>query len=115
MTKKKAFAIARELSTRCDEAHVFAVKIGAGVLCDVKCKNDGWELLSLFINLLERTINNLKVQKQDEYRKFFIESLQKYLEDDSPPKVVQENLSGKLLAKRIKNNEKIINALEELL
>lgn len=114
MTKNKAFAVARELSVKCDEPHMFAVKIGGGCLCDVRVAGDGWVLLTLFINLLERTMENLKLQHQTEFRELLIVALQRYLADTKPADR-KETLSDKQRKKRIDCNKKIIAALESVL
>ena len=114
MTKKKAFAVARELSVKCDEPYMFAVTIGAGCMCDVRVAGDGWVLLTLFINLLERTMENLKAQHQTEFRNLLTVALQRYLTDNKPAEP-KEKLSDKQRKKRIDRNQKIISALESVL
>ena len=84
MTKNKANAVFRELDVKCDQPFMFAVKVDTGCLCAVKNHDDGWALLTLFLTLLERTMHNLKKQRQDEFRAALIRALQDYLNDDKP-------------------------------
>lgn len=115
MTKNKAYAIAKELAIRCDEAHIFVAKCGSGCLCDVRTCGDAHELLTMFFTLIDRTFKNLKAQGQDDFYKLLAYSLKKYIEDEYKPlPKPEENLSDKLRKKRIANNAKIINSLEEL-
>lgn len=116
MTKNKAYAIAKELAIRCDEAHIFVTKCGSGCLCDVRTCGDAHELLTMFFTLIDRTFKNLKAQGQDEFYKFLAYSLKKYIEDEYKPlPKPEENLSDKLRKKRIANNAKIISAIENVI
>lgn len=114
MTKKKALAISRALDTQCDEPYMFAVKIGAGCFQAYKSPRSGLDMLTLFINLIEMVMQNLRGQLQDDFVKLLSRALQDYLSDNYFDKP-QEVLSGKLLARRIKNNEKIISTLDNLI
>ena len=114
MTKNKARAVAMQLDCQCDEPYMFAVKVGTGCLSSVKNHGDKWAILTIFINLIEQTMNSLKKHQQAAFKDLLCAALLKYLNDNSePPRI--ENLSGKQLAKRIKHNDLILNALEDVL
>ena len=115
MTKNKAKDIARKLDVSCDEPYIFSVKIGAGCLNSVTVNGDSWVLLTLVINIIESVMNNLKKIHQDKFRQLLCLKLLQYLNDDQPAQVPEQELSGKLLKKRIKHNDAIIEALEDIL
>lgn len=79
LTKNKANAVFRELDVKCDQSYMFAVKIGTGCLCAVKNHDDGRALLTLFLTLLERTMHNLKKQRQDKNNEKIIDTLESVL------------------------------------
>lgn len=115
-TKNKAMALARELCVKCDEPHMFTVKVGSGCMCDVQSDKDPMTLVTMFINLLERTLANLKKKNHSKMRELLMTALLAYLNDEVPSKPAKpEEISGKLLKKRIKHNDEIINTLEGLL
>ena len=114
MTKAKAYAIAKYLDTHCDEAHIFTCKIGSGVLCDVQTK-DPQVLLSMFFTLIDRTMQNLKRREQDVFLELLVKALEMYVDAEFKPPKREEILSDKQRRKRIKSNEKIIAAVEEIL
>ena len=116
MTKNKAYAITKYLATQCDEAHIFVAKFGSGCLCDVRTQGDAYTLLTMFFTLIDRTFKNLKVKEQDEFCRLLAQAIKLYVEEEHKPlPKPEENLSDKLRKKRINNNAKIINSLEELL
>ena len=117
MTKKSAAALAQYVHTRCDDAYLFTVKVGAsGGVTNFAVKGDWKVLLTLLLNLIDRVMEKLKTHHHDEAREALCLSLIQYLMDDSPapPKPV-ENLSDKQRARRMKNNARIIDAIEEAL
>ena len=115
MTKAKAFALAKYLNAHCDEAHIFVCKIGSGCLCDVKTCGDAHELLTMFFTLIDRTMENLKAKERDDFYKLLAHAMKMYIDEEFKPKQRKENLSDKLRRKRVKSNEKIISAVEEIL
>lgn len=115
MTKNKALSIAKELATRCDEAHIFVAKCGSGCLCDVRTNGDAYTLLTMFFTLIDRTFKNLKAKEQDEFYKFLAQAIKLYVEEEYRPPKPQENISDKQRKKRISNNEKIISAIENVI
>lgn len=115
MTKNKAKDIARKLNVACDEPYIFSVKIGAGCLNSVTTNGDSWILFTLLINILDSVMNNLKKIHQDKFRQLLCLKLLQYLNDQSPAQVPEQALAGKLLKKRIKHNDAIIDALEDVL
>ena len=114
MTKKNAVAITHSLDCRCDEPYMFAVKVGAGCLVSVKNRGDGWILLTLFINLLENVMQNLRANHHDDFRNLLCHALKSYIEDTAPVER-KEKLSDKQRAKRIKANEQTLAELEAVL
>ena len=115
MTKNKAKDIARKLDVACDEPYIFSVKVGAGCLNSVTVNGDQWALLTLVINIIDSVMNKLKNIHQDKFRQLLCLKLLQYLNDDQPAQIQPESLSGKLLKKRIKHNDAIIDALEDIL
>lgn len=115
MTKAKAYAITKYLSKNCDEAFTFTCKIGSGCLCDVKTFGDAHELLSMFFTLIDRTMQNLKAHERDDFYKLLAHALKMYIDEEFKPPKREETLSDKLRRKRIKSNEKILAAVEEIL
>lgn len=114
MTKQKALSLAKELDVKCDESYMFCVKVGSGCLTSVKTAGSAQNLLTLFINMLERMSTYLKENKQDEARELLLRALQMYLEDDKPaPR--RENISDKQRRKRRKTTELIISQIESVL
>lgn len=115
MTKKNAFAVSKMLDTRCDQAYLFATKVGAsGCVTASRNFDDGWALLTLFINLIEKVMEKLNVKYHAGFRAMLIRALQNYL-DETAPRPEPEQLSDKQRAKRIKHNEQILNAVEAIL
>lgn len=114
MTKKNAFAIAKNLDLKCD-AYLFATKVGTcGCVTASKNYGDGWFLLTLFINLIEKVMEQLNVKHHAGFRAMLIRALQNYMEETAPaPK--EKPLSDKERAKRIKRNAAIVDAVEEAL
>lgn len=114
MTKKQAFAVAKTLDLRCD-AYLFATKVGTcGCITASKNYGDGWVLLTLFINLIEKVMENLNVKYHAQFRKLLIHSLLEYLREEAP-KPVSAPLSDKERAKRARHSEQVIAAIEEAL
>ena len=115
MTKKNAFAVSKMLDTRCDQAYLFATKVGAsGCVTASRNFGDGWFLFTLFINLIERVMENLNVKYHKDFRAMLIRALQNYMEETAP-RPEPEPLSDKQRAKRIKRNEQILAELEAIL
>lgn len=114
MTKGKARNIDKILNVQCDEPFLFAVKVGAGCLVSSKCHGNGYEIFTLLVNVIDNVMQNLQHNKHKQFVEILCLKLLQYLVGDSPA-VQQENLSGKQLAKRIKHNEQILNALEDVL
>lgn len=115
MTKNKAKDIARKLDVACDEPYIFSVKVGSGCLNSVTSHGDSWVLFTLLINVYDSVMLNLKKIHQDKFRQLLCLKLLQYLNDDQPAQVQPEQLSGKLLKKRINHNDAIIDALEDIL
>jgi len=115
MTKKNAFAVSKFLDTRCDQAYLFATKVGAsGCVTASRNFGDGWALLTLFINLIEKVMEQLNVKHHAGFRAMLIRALQNYM-GETAPKPKDPPLSDKERAKRIKRNAAIVDAVEEAL
>lgn len=110
MTKNSALAVSRQLDIKCDEPYMFAVMVGKGCFVANRTNGDGWGMLTLFINLIERTMVNLSRAHQDDFRRFLARALQDYLAE-TYDKPTPKTLSGKQLAKRQRDNQKILDAL----
>lgn len=113
MTKKNALATARNLNVKCD-AYLFATKVGAGCVTASKNYGDGWILLTLFINLIEKVMENLNTSYHANFRKLLCTALLEYLADTTP-KPPKENLSDKQRRQRAKHTEDVITQLEAIL
>ena len=50
MTKAKAASLASQLSARCDDAFLLAIKVGSGCMSNARSKGD-WKIL---LSLLQR-------------------------------------------------------------
>lgn len=115
MTKKNAFAITKTLDVRCDQAYLFATKVGAsGCVTASRCVGDGWALLTLFVNLIDSVMEKLSTKYHTGFRVLLIEALLNYLAEDAP-KPAPVELSDKERAKRIKRNELILAEVEAVL
>lgn len=114
MTKNKARAIDKSLNVQCDEPYLFAVKVGSGCLVSSKCHGNGYELFTLLVNIIDNVMQNLQRNHHSQFVEILCLKLLQYLVGDSPA-VQHDNLSGKQLAKRIKHNDSILNALEVVL
>lgn len=115
MTKKNAVATSKNLDLRCDDAYLFACKVGAGVFSSLKAKGNWTIILSLLLNLIEDVMRKLKSPQHAETRELLCLAILKHLTDDLPAAKSEEILSDKQRNRRIKHNEAVISQLEAVL
>ena len=117
MTKKSAAALAQYVHTRCDDAYLFSVKVGASCgVTNFNVKGDWKVLLTLLLNLIDRVMLKLKTNHHDEARELLCLSLLEYLTDMTPaPPSPPEKLSDSQRARRAHNSDRIIATIEEAL
>lgn len=60
MTKAKAARLAQELSVKCDEPFLFAVRVGTGTHFACKSSKNGLTLATMFLGLLETVFEKLE-------------------------------------------------------
>ena len=114
MTKAKATSLFNQLSARCDDAFLLAIKVGSGCMSNARSKGDWKILLSLFLNLLDDVLHYLNGKHQYETREALCLALIKYLADTSTPSR-DENLSDKQRRQRAKRTDFIVSQLEAVL
>lgn len=122
MTKKAASSVANQLAVRCDDAYLFAVKCGAsGCVSNIKATGDWRILLTLLLALIDRVLDRLKANHYDAARELLCLALVQYLADideitvEKPVEKPAAKLSDKQRARRARNNDRIIDAIEEAL
>lgn len=83
MTKKKARDLANEIAVKCDNAYLFACKIGSGYQIVCNPCGDSTALLSILLGVVEETLNNIKLQDYDpaQFKRDFLAAIVSILEE----------------------------------
>ncbi len=115
MTKKNAIATANQIKVRCDDAFLFACKVGSGVYSTLKAKGNWTILLSLLLNVIEDVMRKLNQSQAREAKELLCLALLQQLTDDAPAPPPKEDLTDKQRRQRTKNTERIVTQLEEIL
>lgn len=113
---KNAVATSKNLDLRCDDAYIFACKVGDGCFSNYKDKGNWTVVIALFINLIDDLIGKLSDKQYDAAREMLCLALLNHLQNPGQTKPkLPEKLTAKQINRRIINNEQIISAVENSL
>lgn len=115
MTKKNALATANNIALRCDDAFLFACKVGTGVYSTIKAKGNWTVLLSLLLNVIEDIMRKLNRQQAAEAKELLCLALLQQLTDEKPSPAPKVDLTDKQRRQRAKHTELIVSQLEAVL
>ena len=115
MTKKNAIATANQINVRCDDAFLFACKVGSGVYSTLKAKGNWTILLSLLLNVIEDIMRKLNRQQAAEAKELLCLALLQQLTDEKPATAPKVDLTDKQRRQRAKHTENVISQLEAIL